>query len=121
MHRTTLTLIAAVLVTTLSGCVIVGGDGDMDWEDWRHQQRENQAVISDLELGMARASVVDRLGTPAFSEGFADDGHEYRVLFYRTQHRHSDGETTQDETTPLVFQDNELIGWGESILRDVRP
>ena len=121
MNRTISTLGAVALVTTLSGCVIVGGDGDMDWEDWRHEQRENQAVISDLELGIARELVVDRLGTPAFSEAFTEDGHEYRVLFYRTQHRHSDGETSKDETTPLVFQDEQLIGWGESILADIRP
>ncbi len=121
MNRKTMALGAAVLVASLTGCVIVDGDSDFDFEDWRHEQRENQVQISELDLGMSRASVVDQLGTPNFSEAFTEDGHEYRILFYRTHHRHADGETSEDETTPLVFQDGELIGWGPSLLNDVRP
>jgi hypothetical protein len=41
-------------------------------------------------------------------------------LFYRTQRKHSDGETTRDETTPLVFRDNRLIGWGDGVYNDLR-
>jgi len=29
---------------------------------------------------------------------------EYRVLYYRTQRLHADGDTTKDETTPLIFK-----------------
>ena len=62
----------------------------------------------------------DRLGTPADSEAFTRDGEEVRVLFYRTQHRHSDGETSRDETTPLVFRSGELVGWGQRVYDSVR-
>ncbi|HBO12182.1 MAG TPA: hypothetical protein DD491_05290, partial [Halieaceae bacterium] len=62
----------------------------------------------------------DRLGTPADSEAFTRDGEEFRVLFYRTRHRHSDGETSRDETTPVVFRNDELVGWGQRVYDTVR-
>ena len=31
----------------------------------------------------------------------------------RTHRTHSDGDTTRDETTPLVFEDGKLVGIGE--------
>jgi hypothetical protein len=48
------------------------------------------------------------------------DGATYQVLYYRTHRTHSDGETTKDETTPLVFKDSALIGWGMDALARVR-
>lgn len=47
-------------------------------------------------------------------------GRRHRVLFFRTQHRHSDGETSRDETTPLVFRNDTLIGWGDDVLASIR-
>jgi hypothetical protein len=35
-------------------------------------------------------------------------------MFYRTQHRQADGITTEDECTALLFENNELIAWGDS-------
>ena len=64
--------------------------------------------------------MLTRLGAPDFSEAFQHNDDNYRVLYYRTQHRHSDGDTTIDETTPLVFKNDHLIGWGEDILMKVR-
>ena len=68
---------------------------------------------------MERSQVVGRLGAPHFSEAFTRDGEEFRVLFFRTRHRHSDGETSRDETTPLVFRNDTLIGWGDDVLASV--
>ena len=56
----------------------------------------------------------------ADSEAFMDDGEEVRVLFYRTNHKHSDGETTRDETTPLVFRNDQLVGWGTRVYESLR-
>ncbi|MCW8878164.1 MAG: DUF3192 domain-containing protein [Kangiellaceae bacterium] len=112
--------LAAAMVLSLSGCIVVGGDHDWNDEDWRVQQKENREIISELELNTERSRVLTRLGAPNFSEAFTKDGDDYRILFYRTQHRHSDGDTTKDETTPLVFKNDKLIGWGEKILDSVR-
>lgn len=80
-----------------------------DWDElrdssWDANQRDNRDIISKLSLGADRSSVVSRLGTPSQPEALVKEGDEYRVLYYRTQHRHSDGETSKDETTPLIFK-----------------
>ncbi|MEM1145594.1 MAG: DUF3192 domain-containing protein [Pseudomonadota bacterium] len=99
---------------TLTGCIYVNGER-VAGDDWRDEQRDNRQAISSLEVGATRAEVVSRLGVPAESEAFTVGDDEVRVLFYRTQHKHSDGETTRDETTPLVFKNDLLTGWGNSI------
>ena len=44
---------------------------------------------------------------------YSKDGETVQVLFYRTHHQKSDGKTTKDECTPLVFKQNRLTGWGD--------
>lgn len=114
----TLGLLAALAVLT-SGCVYVNGE-HVGSGDWRDDQRRNQAAISELEIGMERAAVVARLGPPSDSEAFTRNGEDLRVLFYGTQRRHSDGETSRDETTPLVFENDRLIGWGQAVYLGIR-
>ena len=111
------TLVVIFLSVSLSGCIVVGGG---DWHDdnkhWKDRQKSNLSVISQLEINDTRQSILEQLGAPDFSEAFTKDGDNYRVLFYRTQHEHSDGETSKDETTPLVFKNDQLIGWGHDAL-----
>jgi len=111
-------LIAAALITfSLSGCIVVGGG---DWNDdnnqWRDRQEDNKRVISQLELNDSRQSILEQMGAPDFSEAYAKGKDNYRILFYRTQHEHSDGETSKDETTPLIFKNDRLVGWGMDAL-----
>lgn len=111
----TLAILPFVLI--VSGCVVAIGSDEDDWDDgWSRRQRENREAIADLELGLRRETVIERLGTPDFSESFLRDGREFVVLFYRTHRRHGDGETSRDETTPLVFVNDDLVGWGESAI-----
>ncbi len=113
-------LIAALLVSALAtGCVYVDGDVTKD-EDWQVTQDKNRNLISELELGMSRSEVIGRLGTPNDSEAFTSGGEEVRVLFYRTRHADSDGETTRSETTPLVFRGGKLVGWGDAVYAELR-
>ncbi len=109
-------LILPLLLLALSGCVVhVGGDGG--WSDsssWEYRQEHNRELIAQLQLGASKADVIARLGKPDDSEAFSARGASYEILYYRTQHRHSDGETTRDETTPLVFRDGALTGWGDA-------
>ncbi len=116
MPRFIRTFAIVPLALILSGCVVaIGNDDDWD-ESWSKRQRENREAIADLELGLRRDTVIQRLGTPDFSESFLRDGQEFVVLFYRTHRRHGDGETSRDETTPLVFVNDDLVGWGESAI-----
>jgi outer membrane protein assembly factor BamE (lipoprotein component of BamABCDE complex) len=112
----------AIVVLSLlaSGCVYINGER-VGHDDWRDEQHDNRELISQLDIGTARAVVLERLGTPADSEAFMHDGEEVTVLFYRTQHRRSDGETTRDETTPLLFKNGLLVAWGQAPYDDMRP
>jgi len=116
-------LIAASLITfSLSGCIVVGGG---DWHDddndhWQERQRDNKRIISQLELNDSRKTIIEQLGAPDISEAFVKGDDNYRILFYRTQHEHSDGDTSKDETTPLVFMNDRLVGWGMDALAAVR-
>ena len=111
---------AVLLAVSLTGCIVIGDRDNWKDEDWKVIQQDNREIISDLALSSDRASVRLKLGAPSFSEAFTHSGDEYRVLYYRTQHRHSDGDTTKDETTPLVFKNVKLIGWGHETLIKVQ-
>jgi outer membrane protein assembly factor BamE (lipoprotein component of BamABCDE complex) len=112
--------VATLLAVSLSGCVVVGGNNWNDDDGWQKRQIENKRVISQLELNDSRTQIIEQLGAPDFSEAFSKGKEQYRILFYRTQRQHSDGETSKDETTPLVFKNDLLIGWGEDALMAVK-
>ena len=116
-------LAAALIPLFMSGCVIVT-DRD-DWDDysdgresWRERQEDNRHYIADLRMGTSIDHVRADLGRPDFSEGYRSGEEDIVVLRYRTHHRHSDGETTRDETTPLVFVGGQLVGWGDTVIQD---
>jgi hypothetical protein len=105
---------ATAVVTVLSGCVIAFGDGDVR-SNWRDVERKNMNSIEDLQMGAELSAVRSKLGEAQFVEAFAGKDGDYKVLFYRTQHARSDGETTRDETTPVVFRNGHLIGYGKRV------
>jgi hypothetical protein len=114
-------LVASMLIATLGGCVVAIGPDEFERSrsDWSELERDNRRAIDNLTLGTRLAEVRDAMPhTADFSEAFVSNGIDYRVLFYRTQRVEGDGATTRDETTPLVFADGELVGWGPSALRD---
>ncbi len=116
--NTTLRLAAVAAFSFLaSGCVYI--NGELVSDDWKHEQCDNRQQISQLEMGTPRSAVMESMGLPADSEAFTDGDDEVRVLFYRTQRRHSDGDTTRDETTPLVFRNDLLVGWGDAVYSEL--
>lgn len=108
-------LAAVALATSLlvSGCVISvhGDDVNTDWDKLEHNNRK---IISKLTPGMNVTEITALLGVPDFNELYNEDGKRVQVLFYRTHKTKSDGQTTKDECTPLVLQNGELSGWGDS-------
>ncbi|QIZ77404.1 DUF3192 domain-containing protein [Ferrimonas lipolytica] len=109
-----------VLATTaalmLSGCVIAVNDGDGDF-DWSSSERENRSQLEKLTVGMSTETVLALMGTADFNELYQEDGQAVQVLYFRTHHRHSDGDTTKDECTPVVFKDGKVSGWGDIALQ----
>jgi len=84
---------------------------DMDWQD---REEYNKVQISKLELGLQKKQILELLGSPDITEAKRNDNIELQVMLYRTQHKKSDGITTEDECTALLFENNELIAWGDS-------
>ncbi|QYK00436.1 DUF3192 domain-containing protein [Shewanella psychrotolerans] len=82
----------------------------MDWED---RQAYNKAKLTEITLGTPVDEVKTLLGRADFSEAKTINNDTLQVLFYRTHHIKSDGETTRDECTPLLFKNNKLIAWGQ--------
>ena len=82
---------------------------DMSWED---RQSYNSQKMNELALGQNIVSVKQLLGKADFSEAKAVKETKLQVLFYRTHHQKSDGITTKEECTPLIFKNNKLMAWG---------
>jgi hypothetical protein len=81
---------------------------------WKDREEYNKVQISKLELGANRQEILTLLGSPDITEAKRTSNGNLQVMFYRTQHRQSDGITTEDECTPLLFEDEKLIAWGDS-------
>ena len=116
--KTAITGLTALSLLMLSGCVLKIGDtdswdGDSKYHSARKQEVVNREYISTLPLGASSSQVVSQLGAPDFTEVFTGEAGEYRILRFRTHRTTSDGDTTRDETTPLVFLDGKLVGVGE--------
>ncbi|MFI3245773.1 MAG: DUF3192 domain-containing protein [Ferrimonas sp.] len=80
---------------------------------WEAIEQRNSTVIAQLQPGVSSFDVLDRLGSANFTQAYQDlDGHQWLLLHYRTHYRHNDGLTTLDETTPLLFKNNQLVTWG---------
>ncbi len=117
MTRTLLGIAAIATMLTASGCILhVGGDDRRGDQRSSVEKREsaNRATISRLTLGSDLDSVRTQLDEPDFIEAFPAGDAEIRILRYRTHRVHGDGDTTPDETTPLVFRDGTLVGIGEA-------
>jgi hypothetical protein len=114
---------AVVLISAMtSGCVVYVSDEGDGYHAYRdstaRNERRNRDVIAQLDLGTPIEEVLRQLGKPAFSEAWTSGGEEVRVLRYRTHRTEADGDTTVDETTPLVFRAGRLVGVGERAVSD---
>lgn len=85
---------------------------DMDWED---REQYNKVQIAKLNLGTSKDEILALLGSPDITEAKKTREGTIQVMFYRTQHMKSDGITTQNECTPLLFEDDVLVAWGEGV------
>tara|TARA_Y100000034_G_scaffold133296_1_gene198379 strand:+ start:417 stop:860 length:444 start_codon:yes stop_codon:yes gene_type:complete len=83
---------------------------NMKWED---REAFNRQYIAKLKLDeFTFEQALESLGSPDITEAKKVDGTNYQVMFYRTQHVKSDGITTQEECTPLLFTDGQLTAIG---------
>jgi hypothetical protein len=78
----------------------------MKWED---RQEFNQQYITGIKLNkLTLDQILAELGNPDITEAKTVNNVYYQLTYYRTHHVKSDGITTVDECTPLLFK-NELL------------
>lgn len=93
---------------------------------------DNRESLMQLETGMSAEAVLGVMGQKTYRDQYGDrytnphrvetlrdrEGETYRVLFYYTDVKKRDGAITDDELTPIVLHEDELVGWGWSYLED---
>lgn len=94
-------IIIMLLSALLAGCGAVRG----------LQASANRNQLDRLKVGMTTDQVRAVMGKPYKSEFYGPK----QVWFYITEWQ-SDGQTTPDEMTPLVFENDILLGWGSNFL-----
>jgi|TARA_B110000196_G_scaffold153926_1_gene132559 hypothetical protein len=83
---------------------------------WQDRESFNKRYIEKLSLDSQTTlnTVLDYLGSPDLTFAKRDNEQVLQIIFYRTQHITSDGITTMDECTGLLFKNGQLILWGPS-------
>ncbi|NQY62657.1 MAG: DUF3192 domain-containing protein [Alteromonadaceae bacterium] len=83
--------------------------------EWRDRENYNSQFIGKLKLEeLTFEQAITELGSPDITEAKKVKKTNYQVMFYRTQHVKSDGITTQDECTALLFKNDILNGIGNT-------
>lgn len=83
---------------------------NMGWED---REAFNRQYISKIKLDtFTFEQALTELGSPDLTEAKKVGDVNYQVTFYRTQHMKSDGITTKEECTPLLFKNGLLTAIG---------
>lgn len=92
-------------------------DDNPDKMKWEDREAYNKQFIGKLQLDQfTLEQAIEQLGSPDITEAKKVLDDKFQVMFYRTQHIKSDGITTQDECTFLLFINGTLkeIGLGSN-------
>lgn len=118
----------------LMTAVLLTGCNSLYMDPGELLRAQNSANIDKLSAGMSQATVMELMGqdpakglfywidNPYRSESLTGkDGKSYEVLYYYTDLKQRDDKVTDDELTPLVFENGKLIGWGYPFLDRKAP
>ncbi|MDZ7667300.1 MAG: DUF3192 domain-containing protein [Desulfotignum sp.] len=110
-------LITAMVVVTLAGCVAITSPYQLTLDDY-------MIAAPKVSLGMSKSQVVEilqptqaRLKNTDIKQPdmYKKDGTLVEILYFRSGWQ-PDGLTTDDEFTPYLFNDGELVAVGWAIL-----
>jgi len=108
-------LLALAAYAIFVALVVTFYDDSPDKMKWDDREAYNRQYIAKIKLeNFTFEQALTQLGSPDITEARTVDEVNYQVMFYRTQHVKSDGITTQDECTFLLFVNGVLkeIGLG---------
>jgi outer membrane protein assembly factor BamE (lipoprotein component of BamABCDE complex) len=102
-----MSLVLVMLTLMLCGCMTLSMKMD-----------RNNLNLSSLEMGMTREEVVTIMGRPDLSEAYQSlAGKPVIVFYYYTLRKREDGRMTREECTPVIFDDDGVVGWGDEYYR----
>jgi len=82
---------------------------------WEEREDYNRSFLTKVQLNIFTFDeALQQLGSPDITETKRIGDDYYQVTFYRTHHVKSDGITSQDECTPLLFKNNVLLVTGKN-------
>tara|TARA_B110000467_G_C18254341_1_gene442394 strand:- start:688 stop:1080 length:393 start_codon:yes stop_codon:yes gene_type:complete len=97
--------------------VVIFYDDSPDKMKWDDRETYNRQFIAKIKLeNFTFEQALEQLGSPDITEAINVANDDFQVMFYRTQHVKSDGITTQNECTFLLFVNGILkeIGLGDN-------
>lgn len=102
------------LYAVIATLVIVFYDDDPQNMHWEDREAFNVRFLEKLSLEDFNSldTILNEIGAPDLTFAKQVDDDRFQIIYYRTQHVHSDGITTMDECTGLLFKNNLLIAWG---------
>jgi Protein of unknown function (DUF3192) len=111
-----LLLAGLALYAALTSSVLLFYKDDPEQMNWQDRESFNAKYIYKLDLTktVARDQVIDYLGGPDITEAKRQQQQIYQVLYYRTHRTKTDGITTKDECTAILFKNQQLIAIGET-------
>ena len=110
-------LLALTVYAIFVALVVTFYDDSPDKMKWDDKEAYNRQFIAKIKLDkFTFEQALTQLGSPNITEARTVNDVNYQVMFYRTQHVKSDGITTQDECTFLLFVNGMLkeIGLGDN-------
>ncbi|KGJ96131.1 DUF3192 domain-containing protein [Colwellia psychrerythraea] len=110
-------LLALTVYGIFVALVVTFYDDSPDQMKWDDRETYNRQFIAKIKLEtFTFEQALSQLGSPDITEARTVDEVKYQVMFYRTQHVKSDGITTQDECSFLLFVNGTLkeIGLGNN-------
>ncbi|MCA1929881.1 DUF3192 domain-containing protein [Rheinheimera sp.] len=118
MKLKTIALLVAglLLYAGLTSITLLFYKDDPDQMNWQDREAFNTKYIYKLDLtkAISRDQVIDYLGGPDITEAKNLQQQIYQVLYYRTHRTKTDGITTRDECTAILFKNQQLIAIGET-------
>ncbi len=111
-----LLLTGLLLYAGLTSITLLFYKDDPEQMNWQDREAFNTRYIYKLDLTkpISRDEVIDYLGGPDITEAKKQQQQIYQVLYYRTHRTKSDGITTRDECTAILFKNQQLIAIGET-------
>lgn len=109
-------LAGLVLYAGLTSITLMFYKDDPDQMNWQDREAFNTKYIYKLDLtkAISRNQVIDSLSGPDITEAKKHQQQVYQVLYYRTHRTKTDGITTKDECTAILFKNQQLIAIGET-------